>query len=142
MTDTRQQSLDIVRRFFEAKERKDLEAVASLFADDAVYVFPLAANGEPNPWFVFDGKDAVIGYQREVLRRFSRIHMTDLEQTASPEGDRVFVTSRGAYVQEKDNQSYTNVYVFRFAITDGKTTRVDEYANPVTFSKLAGIPIG
>jgi hypothetical protein len=34
------------------------------------------------------------------------------------------------------------VYVFRFAIADGKIQRADEYANPVTFARLAGIPLG
>jgi hypothetical protein len=32
--------------------------------------------------------------------------------------------------------------VFRFAVDGGKIQRVDEYANPVTFAKLADLPIG
>lgn len=36
----------------------------------------------------------------------------------------------------------SNVYVFRFEIQDGRIHRVDEYANPVTYALLAGLPIG
>jgi ketosteroid isomerase-like protein len=142
LTPAQQQSLDIVKAFYAAKERRDLDATVSFFADDIVYVFPLNSSGEPEPWFVFDGKDATREYQRGVLARFSRVHMVDPEYTVSPDGDRVFVTARGDYIQEQGRKPYNNVYVFRFAIADGKIQRVDEYANPVTFAKLAGLPIG
>jgi ketosteroid isomerase-like protein len=45
-------------------------------------------------------------------------------------------------VQAVDQQHYNNLYVFKFVVKDGKITGVDEYANPVTFAKLAGFPIG
>ena len=89
-----------------------------------------------------EGKQATSDYQRAVLRRFSRLHMVDPEYTVSPDGDRVFVTTKGDYIQEDGDKPYNNVYVFRFAIADGKIQRVDEYANPVTFAKLAGLRIG
>jgi ketosteroid isomerase-like protein len=142
MTPTQRQSLDIVKAFYAAKERRDLDATVSLFADDIVYVFPLSANGEPEPWFVYNGKQATSDYQRAVLTRFSRVHMVDPEYTVSPDGDRVLVTAKGDYIPEDGHKPYNNVYVFRFAIADGKIQRVDEYANPVTFAKLADLPIG
>ena len=142
MTPTQQQSLDIVSAFYAAKERRDLDATVELFADNIVYVFPLSSSGEPQPWFVFEGKAAATDYQHGVLSRFSRLHMIDPEYTVSPDGDRVFVTAKGDYVQEDGHKPYNNVYVFRFAIAEGKIHRVDEYANPVTFAKLAGLPIG
>jgi hypothetical protein len=64
------------------------------------------------------------------------------EYTVSPDGKLVFATMSGDYIQADGSRPYTNVYVFRFAISDGKIQRVDEYANPVTFARLAGIPIG
>jgi hypothetical protein len=78
MTDVQQQSIDLVKSFYAAKERRDLEATVGLFADDVVYTLPLSASGTPDPWFVYTGK-------------------------------------------------ITHVY---------------EYANPVTYAKLAGLPIG
>ena len=142
MNSTQQQSLDIVQAFYAAKERRDLDATVEAFAEDADYVFPLNASGTSEPWFVYNGKAAVSDYQRGVLGRFSRLHMVDPEYTVSPDGDRVFVTAKGDYLQEDGNVPYNNVYVFRFAIADGKIHRVDEYANPVTYAKLAGLPLG
>ena len=137
ITDNQQRSLDIVKEFYAAKERHDLDAVVSLLADDVVYNFPLNASGTPEPWFTYDGKQATVDYQRATLARFSRIHMVDPEYTVSPDGDLVFATMKGDYVQGDGNRSYNNVYVFRFAIDGRKIKRVDEYANPVTFAKLA-----
>lgn len=141
-TDAQQRSLEIVQEFYAAKERHDLDAVASLLADNVVYNFPLNATGTPEPWFTYDGKEATVDYQRATLARFSRIHMVDPEYTVSPTGELVFATMTGDYLQADGNRSYTNVYVFRFAIAEGKIHRVDEYANPVTFAKLADLPIG
>ena len=141
-TDAQQRSLEIVSEFYAAKERHDLDAVASLLADNVVYNFPLNATGTPEPWFTYDGKEATVDYQRATLARFSRIHMVDPEYTVSPTGELVFATMTGDYLQADGNRSYTNVYVFRFAIAEGKIHRVDEYANPVTFAKLADLPIG
>jgi hypothetical protein len=46
------------------------------------------------------------------------------------------------WARRRDRAYNVYVYVFRLAIADGKITRVDGYANPVTFAKLAGLPIG
>lgn len=141
-TDAQQRSLNVVHEFYAAKERHDLDTVESLLADDVVYNFPLNANGTPEPWFTYNGKQATIDYQRATLERFCRIHMVDPEYTVSPTGNLVFATMTGDYIQGDGDRAYNNVYVFRLAIADGKITRVDEYANPVTFAKLAGLPIG
>jgi ketosteroid isomerase-like protein len=40
------------------------------------------------------------------------------------------------------DRPYNNVYVFKFVVHNGKITHVYEYANPVTYAKLTGLPIG
>jgi ketosteroid isomerase-like protein len=134
-------SLEIVASFFAAKERHDLDAVVADFAEDIYYVFPLAANGEPAPWFVHDGRAAVVDYQRRLLKNFPQIRMLEQELTASAEGDVVFASSRGDY-KTQDGTAYTNVYLFRFDLANDQIVRVTEYCNPVTYAQLAGLPIG
>lgn len=134
-------ALGIVQSFFSAKERHDLDTVAGLLADDVVYRFPLPASGKQEYWFVYEGKDETLKYQRGVLDRFEQILMTDVEYTVGTEGSRVFVTSRGDY-RQGDGTPYKNVYVFRFVVRGGLIVSVDEYANPVTYAKLAGLAIG
>jgi ketosteroid isomerase-like protein len=67
--------------------------------------------------------------------------MTDVEYTAGTEGSRVFVTSHED-CRQGDGTPYKNVYIFRFVLRGGLIVRVDKYANPVTYAKLAGLPIG
>ena len=63
------------------------------------------------------------------------------EVLGTDKGSRVFVTSRDDY-RQGDGTPYKNVYVFRFVLRDGLIVSVDKYANPVTYAKLAGLPIG
>lgn len=142
LNETQLRSLEVVQSFFAAKERQDLDAVMALFADDVIYRHPLNASGDPSPWFQFDGKEETTAYQRGVIERFSQMRMLDMESFVNPDGSTVFVTARGDYVQAVDQQPYNNLYVFKFVVQNGKITRVDEYANPVTFAKLAGFAIG
>lgn len=142
MTDIQQQSIDLVKSFYAAKERRDLEATVGLFADDVVYTLPLNASGTPDPWFVYDGKQTTSEYQRGVIQRFSQLRMMDRQYTVSSDGSTVFVEARGDYIQAEGDRPYNNVYVFKFVVRDGKITHVYEYANPVTYAKLAGLPIG
>ena len=113
-----------------------------LFADDVVYTLPLNASGTPDPWFVYTGKQATSEYQRGVLQRFSQLRMLNQQYTVSSDGNTVFVETHGDYIAAEGNRPYNNVYVFKFVIRDGKITHVYEYANPVTYAKLAGLPIG
>jgi len=142
MSDIQQQSIDLVKSFYAAKERHDLKATVELFADDVIYTFPLSASGDAWPWFVYTGKQATSEYQRGVLQRFSQIRMVDPQFTVNPDGSIVFVEAHGDYIEAESNRPYNNVYVFKFVVRGGKFVHVYEYANPVTYAKLAGLPIG
>ena len=141
MTETQQQSVDLVESLYAAKERHDLEATVKLFAEDVIYTFPLSASGDPKPWFEYTGKQATSDYQKGVIERFSQIRMIDPQYTASADGSTVFVETRGDYIAAEESRPYNNVYVFKFVIQGGKFTHVFEYANPVTYAKLAGLPL-
>ncbi len=142
MTETQQQSIDLVQSFYVAKERHDLEATVELFAEDVIYTFPLSASGDPKPWFEYNGKQATADYQKGVIQRFSQIRMIDPQYTVSADGSIVFAETRGDYITAEGGRPYNNVYVFKFVIQGGKFTHVYEYANPVTYAKIAGLPLG
>ncbi len=44
-------AISLVKAFFAAKERHDLDATMALFSEDAVYIFPLPASGKQENWF-------------------------------------------------------------------------------------------
>ena len=142
-TDTshEEQALRLVKEFFTAKERHDLDATMALFSDDALYVFPLPASGKQENWFTYKGKEAVTKYQGQVLDRFKQIKMLEPRYFVSTDGSTVFAESKGDYISQ-DGTAYKNVYIFKFVISDGKISEGYEYANPVTYAKLANLPIG
>ena len=130
----------IVEGFYAAKEAHDLESLAALFADDVTYVFPLPASGAQEDWFVYDGKEATMAYQRRTSEAFSQLRMRDREMTISEDGGTVFTECRGDYITT-DGRPYNNIYMFKFTVADGKIKKVREYCNPVTYAVLASLPI-
>ena len=139
--ETSNAALTLVKEFFAAKERHDLGATMAPFSEDAVYIFPLSASGKQENWFTYKGKEAVTKYQRQVLERFKQIRMLEPSYFVTADGSNVLVESRGDYIAQ-DGTAYNNVYIFKFVIRDGKIAEGYEYANPVTYAKLAGLPIG
>ena len=93
-------------------------------------MFPLSASGDPEPWFVYDGKQATYDYQRGVLERFAQLRMLDPQYTVNADASVVFVEARGDYIAHEGNAPYNNVYVFKFVLANGKIERAYEYANP------------
>ena len=137
---TKDTSRAIVESFFSTKEQHDLQSLVALFADNIVYTFPLPASGAQENWFVYNGKKATTEYQRKTLDAFSQLKMRDMQITVSDGGETVFVECRGDYVS-KEGKPYNNVYVFKFVMENGKIAQAFEYANPVTYAMLAGLPI-
>jgi ketosteroid isomerase-like protein len=112
------------------------------FAPTANYIFPLPASGEQKDWFRYEGKEKVAEYQTKTLKAFTQIRMFDQRFYESTDGETVFVESKGDYIAAEGNKHYTNVYVFKFVRRNGLLEEVLEYANPVTYAKLVGLPIG
>ena len=138
--ESRNRSKAVVEAFFRTKENHNLDELTALFADNVVYTFPLPASGAQENWFVYEGKQATVEYQRKTLDAFSQLKMRDMQIAISEDGDTVFVESRGDYVS-KDSKPYKNVYIFKFVLEDGRIAKVFEYANPVTYAMLVGLPI-
>ena len=142
LTEVQQQSLDLVKTYYEVKGKRDLTAEVALFADDVTHTIPLNPSGDPSPWFAYKGKEEVTDYQRQVITNFSQLRMVDPQCTVSADGTTVFFEATGDYIATKEGKHYTNVYVFKFVIQDGKLKHITEYANPVTYALLMGMPIG
>ena len=136
-------SLAAVNAYFETYEGKDPEALAGLLTDDVGYVTPFSASGDLKPFLDFQGKEAVMGHIKEVMGNFSQIAFVNQTFTVSQDFSAVFLEAQGNLVSAKQaGQPYTNRYIFKFDIRHGLIRHIMEYANPVTFAKLNGIPLG
>lgn len=134
--------LAVVEAFFDALHHHDLDAISPLLADEVIEVIPYSPTGTPEPWYVFDGKQAVMGYMKMITENFSQNRLTDVAPVVSADGDTVFVEAKGDLVQRNNGQPYHNVYVFKFVLRDQAIVRISEYANPIPIAELLGEPLG
>jgi ketosteroid isomerase-like protein len=52
------------------------------------------------------------------------------------------VECKGDLILAETGTPYYNVYIFKVTFRDGQIMHIAEYANPVTFAKLVGMPLG
>ena len=134
--------LDLVEIFFEALEKHDISLIERHLADDVVEIIPFSNTGKPDPFYAFNGKAEVLGYLNTIVTNFSRVVLVDRRYSVSDNGSSVFLQAEGDLVQAGTGAKYQNVYIFKFEIRDGQLVHIDEYANPITYALLAGLPLG
>ncbi|GAB6898926.1 nuclear transport factor 2 family protein [Kineosporia succinea] len=142
MTANQTTALDLAKTFVEALEMRDADLIAPHLADDVVEVIPYSNTGKTEPWFVFNGKAEVVSYLNTIAGNFSRVSLLNQRYSVTDDGTAVFLQAEGDLVQAGSDAPYRNVYVFKFEIRDGQITHVDEYANPIAFAVLTGLPLG
>lgn len=141
--ETQRQNVAVVEAYFGGLARHDHAAVEALFADHIVETIPLGPSGDPAPWVVYTGKKAVTRYAHLIMANFERVQFAaHPEYTVSADGRTVFVEAHGKLIAAQGHRPYPNVYVFKFVVENGLLVHIAEYANPVTYAKLMGLPIG
>ncbi|GLY97287.1 nuclear transport factor 2 family protein [Actinoplanes sp. NBRC 103695] len=128
----------LAETYFRALQEKTPELVEPLLADDVVEAVRMSLDGSLEPWNVFDGKAAVLGYLNSIMTRFSTVRMADLEFYTDERAGVVFAEGRGELVRADTGRPYKNLYVFKFLIVDDKIRRIDAYGNPIAYAKMAG----
>jgi ketosteroid isomerase-like protein len=142
MSGNKLSALELTITFFESLENRDISLIEPHLADDVVEIIPLSNTGKPDPWFVFTGKSEVLDYLGTIARNFSQVRLVNQRHTVSEDGTSVFVQTEGDLIQAGTGTPYHNVYVFKVETRDGQIVHIDEYANPIAYALLAGLPIG
>lgn len=136
MKNTQENALAVAQAFFAGFEGRDAEAVGAVLSDTASITIKLDLEGTPDPWYVFDGKEHVLGYIASVAAKFDRVAFLDKEWTVAADGTSVFLQTNGDILSTAEQLVYRNVYVFKVELDGDKVARVLEYANPVTYANL------
>lgn len=136
MSAVAQDALSLAQHFFAAFEDRDPARIEALLTPEATVVIPLSIEGTPEPWYVFDGREHVMGYIRSVAAKFDRVAFLDKVYTVSEDGSSVFLQANGDILSTVEKLVYRNVYIFKVDIVDGKIVKVWEYANPVAYANL------
>lgn len=142
MTENGTKNLEAVKTYFRALEQHDTSMAEPLLAPKVQLVIPFSNTGAPEPWKVFDGKEAVFGYLGIIAENFSKAVLLEKQFTVSHDGNVVFLEGKGDLVHAASGAPYNNLYVFKFTFEDGLMTHIAEYANPVPYAKLTGEPLG
>ncbi|MFI6493789.1 nuclear transport factor 2 family protein [Streptomyces sp. NPDC050564] len=136
MDTTHQDALETAQAFIAAFESRDRDAVAGLLAPGATFTIPLSIEGTPEPWYVFDSPEHVLGYIASVAAKFDHVAFLDKVWTVSEDARSVFLQANGDILSSAEKLVYNNVYIFRIDVQDGQITKVWEYANPVAYANL------
>ncbi|WAZ26672.1 nuclear transport factor 2 family protein [Streptomyces cinnabarinus] len=136
MNITHHKALETAQAFIAAFEDRDRDAVAALLAPIASFTIPLSIEGTPEPWYVFDSPEQVLGYIASVAAKFDHVAFLDKVWTVSEDARSVFLQANGDILSSAEKLVYNNVYIFRIDVQDGQITTVWEYANPVAYANL------
>jgi uncharacterized protein (TIGR02246 family) len=114
-----QENMEIVRRAFDAFNRRDLAAAAAVFASDAEWVPYLAALEEQ----IYRGRDAIEGMWREVLMDVPDFHIDFVRVVADSPDIAVIEVEFGGMGKASGADIRTSVFQAA-SFRNGKVTRV------------------
>jgi ketosteroid isomerase-like protein len=81
--------LSVARRWLACFETRDVDALVSLYADDAVHTSPKIRVAHPQTGGVLKGKDALRSWWADAFERLPGLRY--VERTLTADGDRVFM---------------------------------------------------
>ncbi|MEU8660566.1 nuclear transport factor 2 family protein [Actinoplanes philippinensis] len=127
--------LDTAKQLFERWAANDPAGLRELLTDDATLVLPLSADGSPEPFYTFTGVDGVLAYMQGAMANLPQIRFVNQQWHVSDDARYVHLHADGDMVA-KTGAPYRNTYVYRLTFRDGRIAAIDEYANPVAWTKL------
>jgi ketosteroid isomerase-like protein len=123
-----------VQQFLTARAAVDVDAMAALLADDAVWRLPASAGFGP-----FEGRDAVakaLGggvtatlFDPATIRR--DVHKVVVDGDTAVVQQRLSATTR-------QGREYVNEYCWVYTCRDGRIARLDEYADTLHAARIFG----
>jgi ketosteroid isomerase-like protein len=123
----------VVRTFFDAGNRGDLESCLRLMADDVTWT----NIGSTKYSGTFAGKEALVADLLGPLFDQLATGIASTLEGVIAESDLVVVQSRGR-AETKDGRPYNNTYCHVFRINDGKISEVTEYFDTALTNSVFG----
>jgi ketosteroid isomerase-like protein len=114
----------IVRKWFDLAHSDDRWSLAD---DDLMMSAPFAPPGRPKVMSGLSKRRKTSDAVRESFKSFSWV---DLEIFQTEQSDIVFVTTKSRAVTQWDTV-YTNEYIFKIKLRDGKLLQISEFFNPL-----------
>lgn len=133
----RQRTADTVRRFLTSLEEKDMQSLASVWADDAVQDMPFSPEGHPKR---AAGKEAVVGLYATWPEVAGDADFTsELVFYPMQDPETVFAEFKGRVDVVPTGREYRQTYGGLFHVVDGKIRLFREYYDPAPFAWAFGL---
>jgi ketosteroid isomerase-like protein len=121
--------IEIVRRFIQAVEAKDIDTINQLITDNIVLEQPYS---ELQPGGVrVEGKEAANAFFNRIFSRYSQIRFVDVVFRQSEFDNAVILEGQGDFRVANNQSVYRNQYIGVLEIVDGQITLIREYFNPL-----------
>jgi ketosteroid isomerase-like protein len=127
---------ELIDRYYTALTSGDRETVASLVADDCVWIPPETAEIDP-----VDGGEAVVAeLTGDVVRRTFDLSKPFVLEVRSVivDGDKAVVQQRLTATAKATGADYDNQYCWVYTCRDGKIVHMEEYADTLLASRAMG----
>lgn len=127
---------DLIERYYAALTKGDRETVASLVADDCVWLPPATAEVEP----VTNGPAIVAELTGGVVKKtFDLSKPFNLEvRSMIVDGEQAVVQQRLTATAKATGADYDNQYCWVYTCRDGKIVHMEEYADTLLASRAMG----
>ncbi|HEU5083878.1 MAG TPA: nuclear transport factor 2 family protein [Acidimicrobiales bacterium] len=116
-----EQNRETVRRGYEAFGRGDMDALLSLYNDDAVHVVP----GSSPLSGAHKGKESVAELYAALFERSGGTFRVQLDHVLSDGGDRVVSIHTASL--EKDGEAFTQTEALLFTFRNGKVAEIQDF---------------
>lgn len=121
----RELNKELVRRYIDGINQWDFEGMRSMLADDFVFEHPFAAPGMQKR---YEGPEALIEFQRSFATMVTTENLHDLWlDTLHSNAGEILATYSSDMEMTDTTMSYSNDYICRFSVLEGKITRFFEY---------------
>lgn len=136
-------TLDVFRRWNEAVDAKDLEAVRTCMAENILLEIPFNESGrvEAGHFRSYSGIESVTDFWTVAFQaEGDTAGPCNCEITLSADGTTVFLETFGKLTMA-NGRDYRNRYVMKMVTSNGLVTHVREYYNPIQSAYAFGRPI-
>jgi ketosteroid isomerase-like protein len=121
--------IQIVKRFIQALESRDIRTINPMLADNVVLeqpYFPLQPGGVR-----VVGKQAANAFFERIFSQYSQVRFVDIIFRQSQFDNAVIIEARGDFRVAKDQSPYRNQYIGVLEVANGRITLIREYFNPL-----------
>jgi ketosteroid isomerase-like protein len=125
----RQQNMAVVQEYIDALNAWDFDALRGLLADDALFEMPYAPAGFDRR---IEGKENILAFVQTIPALIDAENLHDIEMhTFHGDPGAIVCTYKSAMEIKPKRTPYSNRYISRWTVRDGKVAYFAEYYDPI-----------